>query len=513
MGLNVFESLGMKLFSAAIEASFATTDLLDGTTRAQYKRKKEAKTKKESSSDEEEDIYGEELTDETEAEELSAEDAIGMASKFVAKSSGKKEIIVNEDKIREVNDYPAVVAKESDEDSDRNLFSVKEDESTSGTITNSKLDEIIKNYNYRDKLFASTILYICGKISADQLGALISSIDSTKKGVKSNIEYINSITKYFTGVNFAPNPEYKDKEFVFEDSQMAIVREIAGLDLLAGNPAISQIIEKLRKWAADNGKSIIIFDNTKLDIYKDDAPASVVRLVKEAMGDFINDYKHKISKLRSGMVEIAIIRDYGTIDTYLVDPGIIVGQGVKLLVNAPNGQEIFTSHPPIVRRAIANKSFVMTAEEMKNVLINENQFFNQNLYTIFDLSASKRIFTNITREDASLLERRLQMVVDIVNKEFGGICRMRIKNYKDPNSFIIVSDYKCKVPMEEMISVVFDGLVIKVNGGEIIVKVNDPNGNVIFTDTVNLEEFEKELVNGGFPINTVLNQRAALVTA
>ena len=523
MALSLFDHIVVKAASALIEGSYVITDLLDGTTAKVAKERKEEKeeNKKAKSAKKkltsEEVTYGEELVEEIEIEE--AENEMIQATKGkIKKNLSRKPVIIDvaEDELKDpekaAKSTALKVLDDKDEDDDTPLFSVKEDETNDDPITNAKLDEIIRNYNYRDKLFAASLLYSCNRISADQMGALISAIDGDKETVKNNIEYVNSVVRFFTGYDFASNPTYEEKEFKLEDGQMQVVRDITGLDLLSGNPVTSQIIEKLRIWAREHDKVIIIFDNSKLDLFQDDAPKSVIKMVEENLGQYIKDYKHKVCKLRSGLIEITLVRDTGKLDSYIVDPGIVIGQGIKVLIQNVNGQDLFVSSPPILRKAFLNKSYQMTLEETKNVLEKENQFYNQRVYTVYDFSNSSKVFKDASRQDIDTLEKKLLTINDIVMNTFGKACRMRIKNYKSNDAFIIVSDPKCKVPMEEMIMTIIDGLVIKVNGNEIVINLNDENGNNLYNDTVVLNNIEQEIVNKfGIPANYVFDQRSIIL--
>ena len=511
MGLSIFDSIAVKLTSALIEGSYIATDFLDGTTvRISKENKEKAKSSKKLSSEEE--TYGEKLVEEIDIEPVVSK---SVTKDKIKKNLARKSVIidVNEDELVDPDSESTAITIVTDDAEDSSpLFSVKEEETNDDPISNAKLDEIIKNYNYRDKLFAASLLYSCNRISADQIGALINAIDGDKETVKSNIEYVNSIVRFFTGYDFASNPVYEEKEFKLEDGQMQVVRDITGLDLLSGNPVTSQIIEKLRIWAREHDKVIIIFDNSKLDLFQDDAPKSIIKLVEENLGEFIKDYKHKVCKLRSGLIEITIVRDTGKIDSYIVDPGIVIGQGVKVLVQNVNGQDLFVSSHTILRKTFLNKAYAMTLEETKNVLDNENQFYKQQLYTVYDFSNSSKIFKDATREDINVLENKLNMINDIVFNTFGKTCRMRIKNYRSNDAFIVVSDPKCKVPMEEMIKTIIDGLVIKVNGNQIFINLNDENGNNMYNETISLDNIEQQMVEKlKMPVNYVFNQRSIIL--
>lgn len=505
------------VLSKMIEGSYAFTDLLDGTTIANRKAKKQKS--KESKIDSEESVYGEELKENDEYDYINDNEPIHYGkrplSNVLLRQPGPV-IDVNEHDFREVQDYEIqnalqVINSGNTDDEGKVKFTIKNEENNNDPINNAKLDEIVQKYTYRDKLLAASLLYCCKRISPDQLGALISSIDPDPDIVKNNIEYVNSICKYFTDYYFVSNAEYEDREFNLEDNQIDIIREITCLDLLNGNPVTSQIIERLREWARKNNKTVIIFDNSKLDLFQSDAPKSMMSLIEGAFGELLKDFNHKISKLPNGLAEISIARDYGVVDTYIVDPGLILGQGAKVLVPSYNGSDYFTSNLVILRKAFLNKAYQMNAEEVKNVITNENQFYNQFIYNVYDFSNSARIFKDASREDIDALEARLKLVMDIVDRQFGGLCRLRLKNYKDPNTFIIVSDDKCKSPMDESIHVLFHGLVIKIHSGKIDTTIADVNGNLIFSNSIQLDSDEQQLVNDfKVPVDFVLDQRNAI---
>lgn len=389
-------------------------------------------------------------------------------------------------------------------------FTVKSEENNDVPINNSMLNEIVKNNNYRDKLFAAAILYCCKRISADQMGALISSINPEDEAVKENIEYVNSITRYFTGYNFAPNPIYKDKEFKLTEEQVQVARDVLALDLLSGNPVTSLIIEKLREWARNEGKLLIIFDNNKMDLFQNEAPKNVVRKVEDNFGELLKDYKHKISALRSGLIELSIARDTGIVESYLIDPGYVIGQDMKVLVKGAGDTDIYTSNKDILSKVFAG-GYILTPEEVKSILVEEKQFYEQGLYLIYDFSNSKSIFEKSTRDDVDILESKLKMVKDITYRTFDTYCRFRIKNYKNVDSFIVVSDAKCKVPMGEMVATIIPGLVIKVNNNEISITLNDVNGNALYSNKYVLDKLELDMIQKyNMPVDWVLDQRATI---
>ena len=83
------------------------------------------------------------------------------------------------------------------------------------------------------------------------------------------------------------------------------------------------------------------------------------------------------------------------------------------------------------------------------------------------------------RSEITTLENKLKFVLELVkNKNQGRTPLFRIRNMKNENSFILVSDDKAKTPLSDTnLSVASHPYSVKVNKGTFIITVGDSAGN------------------------------------
>ena len=116
------------------------------------------------------------------------------------------------------------------------------------------------------------------------------------------------------------------------------------------------------------------------------------------------------------------------------------------------------------------------------------------LYATYDLSGSNEKIAGLSFEQRDALQNKLVMINEILFNDYNITCRMRIKNFKDENTFIVVSDNKCKVQLETFVSTIYPGLKIKVANGKYEIIFEDEFGNIIKKDEVNFIEGTENLI-------------------
>ena len=192
----------------------------------------------------------------------------------------------------------------------------------------------------------------------------------------------------------------------------------------------------------------------------------------------LKEIKTELSKI-SGGVKCEVVPNgdlvYATLfmkkqmQSYYIDPNVIIGNGYNMFCNAPvPNQTIFVNfkHKDIIKKAIENPAYVPSTEEIMRV--QRDMFLNQSIYYRIDMSNMSKISSKLSEEDMSLLGKKLSAISTI---DFGGLDlpedpRLRIKTFTDINNFTLVSDAKTYSPMLDRkltASQIVFGLEIKVD--------------------------------------------------
>ena len=360
-------------------------------------------------------------------------------------------------------------------------FSVQEDEANK-VINNNMINSIIKKYNYTEKLLVTALLWCCGKIEDSQVGAVISNAE-LEGGTYEKLAYINSITLFFIDKRFASNPNITDIEFNITPSSLeSVVRELSTLDILKDNKVLSTIINKTREYIAEKAnKTIIVFDNAKLDLNVSNCPKELMSKVEGAYGDILANYKHLMNKLPGGLVEVIVFKSDTKAIRYTVDPGVIHSGECKWMVSDGN-VEYFTSDKEIVRNVVDN-DYLITPQKALDMIIAEHQFVKQDLALNYDFTLIYNKMKEMNREEMMLLEAKLNFIRAEVMERFKVSARMKVKNFKSLDSFIVVSSNNIPSPLDEMSKNYVEGLTIKCKGDNYIIELRDENGNKTFADT------------------------------
>ena len=391
------------------------------------------------------------------------------------------------------------------EEEDKGLFSVVDDTvKKDETLNNVLVNELIKKYNYSGKLLAAAILWLCGKIDEKQVGGILMAIDNNEKYYTDNINFINSVTKYFCNRNFASSPIFKDVEFNINPKDLKlVVTDMSHLDTLSGNEVLSVIIDKTRKYVQEKtGEYIIIFDNAKLDLFKSDAPKSLVTKVETYFGKFMDNMPHIVTKLDTGMLKLSV--KYDAImepRDFVIDPGIAFGTDYKVRAFDEEGNTIFIS-PAVNETIVANifndPNYRVSMKDSFDCLTKQHNFRQYDLYVNYDFSACNQKIADLTFEEQEALMDKLMVIRKMIENKFSTSPRMRIKNFKNVNAFIVVSDNKCKVQYEEFSSSILQGLRVKVIDSKYTLEITDENGNLIQTNEYSFVEGSESMMRNPF---------------
>ena len=389
-------------------------------------------------------------------------------------------------------------------------FTVQEDV-VNKVINNNMLNDLIKKYNYSDKLLVTAILWCCGKISDAQVGAVISNAE-LEGGTYEKLAYLNSITLFFIDKRFAANPNIPDIEFNITPSSLeSVVRELSTLDILKDNKVLSTIINKTREYITEkSNKTIIVFDNSKLDLNVSNCPKELVSKIEGEFGDLLAGYKHYINKLPNGLVEVIVIKSDTKGARYIVDPGVINTGEYKWMVPSINDIEYFTSDKEIIKKVI-DCDYIISPEEALQMLINEHQFLKQDLAINYDFTLINSKMKNLDRDELMLLEAKLNFIRAEVFDRFKVSARMKVKNFKSLDSFVITSGSTISSPLDEMTKDYVDGLTIKCKGDKYIIELRDVNGNLTKTDTVEMpDELVKLMLVDNASLQTIKKMKSGI---
>lgn len=416
------------------------------------------------------------------------------------KPAKKEEEVVTVEEVEYGKELPVVVEPIEEE---KPLFTVIPDEKPEEELlSNFSLNNLLKDYSYTGKLIAAAILWMCGKVNEQQIGGMLTAIDSNEEYLKDNVELINSVTKYYSGECFAPNPIYKDKEFNVNPTDLKkVILNLSQIDIMNGNSKFSGIIEMTRDYIKEKtGEYIVIFDNNKLDLFKSDAPTGMISKVEGAFGEFFNGYPYKVSKLPTGMALLSVVYNPAMPPReFVIDPGITFGTDYKVRGYDMAGNDIYVSpeqNHDVVQRIFFDPEYRISMADAVRILDNQGNFRLYDLYVNYDLTNSQQKIVALSFTERESLQNKLNLIRELVVSKYNKFPRMRIKNFKDPDAFIVVSDNKCKIQDPQFASEIVDGLIIKVKGSSYEVLFTDENGNILSKDNYDFIENSEVLLRG-----------------
>ena len=177
------------------------------------------------------------------------------------------------------------------------------------------------------------------------------------------------------------------------------------------------------------------------------------------------DTKHSYSYQTNGSV-ICTVNGYNIV----IDPGAIYGNGIYISSygTTESGEMIFVPVPiedsELASKVIRNIGYRLNKSETKRCL--DCLFEDQAVYRYVDLSFNQ-LLESANRDEYKELGRNLAQILIYYNDTFTP-ARFRLKNYKAPNKFELVSDDKVIIPFDQCEKRI-SGAVITVNPDAIII--------------------------------------------
>lgn len=332
------------------------------------------------------------------------------------------------------------------------------------------------------------ILYIGSVIDTEQV---MKRLDN--KNVADEIEFLNSFTKFFTGIVMVTGYN----SFMINDifSKMKNLEDIVKFEAtyegIEQNDAIDHVLEKSRELMVEFERATLtahgekdpdpvvplVFINKNMELGKhQNVTKQQIAALNKALAGIIEQYQYQFNGI-NGLIELVIQTD-GRFDSYKIDPGTIIGNGYNLIYQVNNMTYYIniSKHKDIVAKILANRYYMLTPQEFQ--LIAQDIFTNPMIYAMVDMSKGPEFLPKISPEEFNKLGKKLTFIMNLDWSKFAdgrdGLIpcgRLRFRSFKSIDDFTLVSDNKCKTPLPGVLwSNVSEGLSVKVVGNDIIVK-------------------------------------------
>ena len=341
------------------------------------------------------------------------------------------------------------------------------------------------------KLTILAILYVGMVISPEQVYKRIST---EQIGMQLDLEFLNTVIKFFSGIVFYPSANSYMINDEFEDIShlnRIVSYESQWEEFPKYNDALDTVINKTRDLIMEHDRKTqkahgvedpdpivpFLFVNNNMDLTKPQKISKqMLQQLEKAFGDLLSPYQYQFNRIND-IVELVIYSD-GRMDSYIIDPGYVIGNGYNIIYPYNNVSLIINlKHTEVVQKILANRYAQLTPEEIQ--LVNQDLFMNGYIYHMIDMSKGPEILPKLTQEEFYNLGKKLSAVLNLEWSENGGIdgkilkSRLRFKSFKSINDFVLVSDSKCKSPMNWNYNIITDGLTVKVKDNTITVKLED----------------------------------------
>lgn len=304
-------------------------------------------------------------------------------------------------------------------------------------------------------------------------------------------EIINAITaKYSVLGPVIPGVQAKELSDVI--SKDALLNIATSLDnQLGGDEGLEQIIEKIRNYQApqvadsDVAKNPFVYVNAAAETTSV-LPESVVKQVKKAFGDLLNNRVYTMESISNGNIIQLTFPDKQ--QAFWIDPSIIIGDGFNLYWQADAPIMInIAKNRDIIQKILDNPNYVLTPEEYNRV--RAGQFKNDGLYDCLDMSGMSKSIHSMNADTMFKFEEKLNKIfgrnpqngafMNPVFQAYGKMFRFRFSKFKDINDFTLVSDDKVKSPVQG-VNDVLPGLTVLVYKNNYIVKYNEQSYQINF---------------------------------
>lgn len=337
-----------------------------------------------------------------------------------------------------------------------------------------------------------------------------------------DIVELNTIYKFFCGTKLFSNQgaiqlnELITSQLLYDTVAMLYEKKTEW----SQDPVFSNIMEKTRKRLeleiASNGKlnqdegaedpvSPVFFNQTILgnpfgEVPKPNAGKSKLDYIKNYLkgivpvqiadmiqvDSFIDPYDPR-SLRDTGCAIVSIKNEDGlTMNDALVDLDNIAANGFSLQVKTFYPDRNITGYtwvniekfPEVVANALAASGYFLNNPNDPDSTIAFNQIiadrnYQPEMYLYYDFSGMSKHFSFMTNEDKDIFGRNLAWITQANWRDMGpgeGFYRMRVRDYKNPNSFTLVSDKNTRVQLPDMLPAV---------GGNYKKYINDPLENIV----------------------------------
>ena len=163
------------------------------------------------------------------------------------------------------------------------------------------------------------------------------------------------------------------------------------------------------------------------------------------------------------------------------------------------GNDLYVSpeqNHDIVQNIFFDPDYRISMADAVRILDNQGNFRLYDLYVNYDLTNSQQKIVSLSFAEREALQNKLNLIRELVVSKYNKFPRMRIKNFKDPDAFIVVSDNKCKIQDSQFANEIVEGLIIKVKGSSYEVLFTDENGNILSKDNYDFIENSEVLLRG-----------------
>ena len=165
---------------------------------------------------------------------------------------------------------------------------------------------------------------------------------------------------------------------------------------------------------------------------------------------------------------------------------------LQMYIYQNNNSFYLTDNLDICAKYLENVNYVLSEEEIENII--HDQFRTQNLYLTTYLS--KCPINTLTQEAISDFETSIIVMQKIVAEFMKMPVKFRVKDFKDPRNFSIISDIKCNSPIEAAKSTaIVQGVKGKMVDNAIQLRFENENGDPVTEYTFNIKtDGEREFI-------------------
>lgn len=333
------------------------------------------------------------------------------------------------------------------------------------------------------RLTILSTLYIGMVITPEQVFKNINQKENMNE-----LEIINSIIHFYSGLSFYTGASVLMINDVFDNLKdlSAIMGYEASYSGIEDNDALTEVFNKTRDLMTGFDRKIkdanhddseatvpLFFINGNLDLSKSKGVSKQLQhQIVTSFGNLLDGYQYQFNKIND-LIELVISRGDATLDSYLIDPGYIIGNGYNIIHQiGSNYAFINLKYKDVVAKVLQNRNYIPTPQEMQMVSV--DLFTNGYIYHMMDMSKAPEFLPKLSKEDMSKLGKKLTFIMNLPVWSVDGHdrktlkTRLRFRSFKSVDDFTVVSDDKCKCPLSNMSwQILSPGVVIKVKGDKV----------------------------------------------